>query len=154
MSKSFKPFKFNPLEELKLDIPKENRKEALQAAAEFIHESMLNYIGEGKSPVAGGHWKRSLSKGYKEIKSQESSANFANLELSGSLLDGLEVKVKRDELVIDVDKSDYDKAEGNILGSYGRDPDKNKARQFMPQGSETFKKTILSDLKELLKEFE
>lgn len=152
----FKPFKFNPIAELDLDIPKRRQKEALREAADFLRTAMLDHIADAKSPVKGGTWKRGLSKEYAEIKEGESSSVFANLELTGQLLDNLTVEVKGESLVIDVDSADYGKAEGHITGQYGDGKMKGgvKPRQFMPQRSEQFRPSILADLKKLLEDYE
>lgn len=58
-----------------------------------------------------------------------------NLTLSGEMLNALEVLETSDgEITIGYranDKFNNDKAEGNILGSYGRDPNPSKARDFL-----------------------
>lgn len=58
---------------------------------------------------------------------------------------------KSGEITIGFDKSDKElngKAEGNILGTYGKDkPDRNKARDFLGIESGALKK-ILSNYKE------
>jgi hypothetical protein len=155
MSK-FKPYKFNPIDDLELNIPKANQREALEAAAEFLKEQMLDYIGEGKSPVDGGEWVRKLSPGYKAVKGEESSVNFANLELHGDFLDSLNVTVKGKSLVLDVGKDQYGKAEGHLTGQYGSgNMSKGPTpREFMPQGKGEFKSKILADLKKLLEDYE
>ena len=149
----FKPYKIDILKELDLSIPKDKQAEALRTAAEFLKETMLDYIGDGKSPVQGGKWIKSLSPEYKKKKLKESGVDFSNLELTGGFLDKLSVEPKGSKIVIDVDPDDYGRAEGFITGQYG-ESSKTKPRQFSPQGSESFKKQILSDLKELLQEFE
>lgn len=151
---AFKPYKFDPIKELELDIPKSKRREALEVAARFLKEAMLDYIGEAKSPVAGGKWVRKLEPEYKKKKIEESGVDFANLELSGDLLDSISVDVEKSKIVIDVGEDEYGKSEGHITGVYGDNSKKVKPRQFMPQGKETFKKPILEDLKALLREFE
>ena len=150
---AFKPYTLDVFKELNLEIPKDKQKEALQAASEFIKETMLDYIGEGKSPVSGGKWVRSLSPEYKKKKLEESGVDFSNLELTGGFLDKLSVDVSGSKIVIDVDADDYGRAEGFITRQYG-ESSKIKKRQFSPQKGESFKKQILSDLKELLSEFE
>ncbi len=58
-----------------------------------------------------------------------------NLSLSGEMLNAMEILDNTDgELTIgyrDGDKFNNAKAEGNILGSYGRDPNPSKARDFL-----------------------
>jgi hypothetical protein len=58
-----------------------------------------------------------------------------DLVLSGEMLESIQLlSHKSGEIIIGFDKSDEElngKAEGNILGSYGRQPNKNKARDFL-----------------------
>lgn len=150
----FKPYTFDVLDELGLEIPRNKRREALEAAAELLKVEMLDYIGSGKSPVSGGKWVRSLTPAYAEQKAEDSSADFANLERTGDLLDSLTVEPKGQALVIDVGEDQYGKAEGHITGVYGEHSKRERPRQFMPQGEETFKRDIMRKLKEVLAEFE
>lgn len=153
---AFKPFRFNPLKELDVDIPRAKRKAALKEAAAFLREQMLEYIGEGKSPVTGRKW-AGLSDGYKKIKGESSSVSIPNMEFSGKLLDGLSVDVSGDSLVIDVAEDDYGKAEGNYLGTYGQPKPVTGQRKFMPQApdkTKPFTNAILSELKKVLADFE
>lgn len=149
----FKKYQFDPIKDLDLNIPKDRQREALQAASEFLKETMLDYIGDGKFTVSGGKWVKSLSPEYKKKKLEESGIDYSNLELTGSFLDNLSVEAKGSKIVIDVDPDDYGRAEGFITGQYG-DSSKIKKRQFMPQPGEEFRKEILNDLRSLLEEFE
>ena len=148
-----KAYKFNPIKELELDIPRSNRKAALEDAATYIKEAMLDYIGEGKSPVEKGKWVRSLTKQYAKTKSEQSSANFANLELTGEMLDSLTVDVSGSNIIVDVGDDQRDKAEGHLTGIYG-DSNKIRPRQFMPQKGESFKREIMSNIKKILEDYE
>lgn len=132
-------------------------REAQEEIKDFIKEQVLSQIGDGKSPVAGGPWKKSLSKEYKKRKGEFSSVNFANLELSGDLLDNLDVVSKGGgKFSIQVKGSSdlVGKAEGNNIGSYGRDPNASKARRFIPLKGETFKRSIWSGVKEILEDLD
>lgn len=151
---SFKPFTFNPLKDLGIEIPKAKREDALQAAAEYIKEQILEYVGSGASPVSGGKWTRSLTKGYAEKKSEESSVKYSNLELTGAFLDSLEVTAGSRNITVDVGKDQYGKAEAFVTGEFGSHSKKIRPRQFAPQKGETFKKSIMQGLKEILSEFE
>ena len=154
---AFKPYKFNPIDDLGLDIPARNRKAAMEAAAEYLKEAMLDYIGDGKSPVANGKWTRSLTKAYLARKGEESSAGFANLELSGDFLDSLSVEADRNKIIIDVGDDQEGKAEAFLTGQYGSgDMRKDYRREFMPtkESGKKFKGDILSNLKKLLSEYE
>jgi len=146
-------YEFDPLKGS--DVPKKEKPKALEEIAQFVKEQVLSYIGDGKSPVSGGNWKKSLTKEYKKIKGQESSVNFANLELSGDLLDALDVVVKSNgKLSLEVSGDQAGKAEGNNIGSYGRDPNPKNARRFIPLSGETLKKQIVDGIKDIIQDYE
>lgn len=150
-------FEFDPFKLTGVNVPKENREEALEAVADFLKESALSEIGAGRSPVQGGPWKKSLTPEYKERKKEESSSVTANLELSGDLLDALDVKARSMSKLfygVEGSKELAGKAEGNNIGSYGRNPDEGKARRFIPEEGETFKPSIISGMRAILQEFE
>ncbi len=151
-------YDFDILDDLGIEIKKENKEDALEQASELLKTLMLEYIGEAKSPLSNGLWKPGLSKKYKKIKGDLSSSNIANLELSGDLLDSLSVHPVGGKIRIEIPSDQAGKAEGNLIGSYGREPDPKKAREFMPHDEFTstteFKRPIISKLKALLEEFE
>lgn len=147
-------YEFDPFEELGIEVPRSKRKEALEAAAELLKVEMLDYIGAGKSPVSGGKWVRSLTPAYAERKAEQSSAGFANLELTGDMLDSLTVEASGSSLVIDVGEDQRDKATGHLTGIYGEHSKRERPRMFMPQGNQTFKRDILRKLRDVLAEFE
>lgn len=152
-----KNFKFDPIKTLNLDIPRENRKEALEAAAEYLKTAMLDYIGSGNSPVSGFGKFPGYTPAYKTVKGEQSSSSTVNLELTGELLDALDVSIKGGKLAVDVvgDSELRGKAEGNNLGTYGQSkPIAGKARRFIPVEDETFKRGILTGLRDILSEFE
>ena len=149
-----KPFKFNPIEDLDLNIPKNKQKQALQAAASYLKEAMLDYIGEGSSPVSGGKWVRGLTKGYKDQKREFSSSIFANLEKEGDFLDSLKVSISGNDLVVNVGKDQVGKAEGFLTGLYGENAKKEYKREFMPQGDGKFNREIMGTIKSILEEYE
>jgi len=71
-----------------------------------------------------------------DFKNAGKSKNKVNLTLSSEMLNSIELlKHKPGEIVVGFDKSDEDlnnKAEGNILGTYGKDtPNPKKARDFL-----------------------
>jgi hypothetical protein len=152
-----KAFKFKPIEELGIEIPRNARREALEAAAEYIRTAMLDYIGEGKSPVQGFGKFPGYTKNYKTLKGESSSASTVNLELSGEMLDALDARVSGSTISINVFGGGKiaGKAEGNNLGTYGQsDPIPGKARRFIPLENEKLKKDILQGVKDILKEYE
>lgn len=148
-------FEFNPFKETGIKVPKDKKEEAQSRIQDFVKEQVLSYVGEGKSPVQGGPWKRSLSPEYKKEKSKVSSATFANLELSGDTLDSLDVRAVNSETIsLEIaNKAQAGIAEGNNIGSYGGAPDESKARRFIPLKGETFKKPIIDGIKKILRDY-
>ncbi len=145
-------FSLNPFDELGINVPRATKKQALDEAKDYIRDAMLGYIGKGKSPVDGGKWRKPLTKDYALIKGAESSAVFANLELTGELLDSLEFKVKGNQIIIEVPKDQEGKAEGHLTGQYGSGKMKRKdyAREFMPVDGEKLNESIMRGVKKIL----
>ena len=147
-------FTFDPFKLTGVKVPASRRAAALEAVGNYLLESALVEIGAGRAPVAGGPWKRSLTKEYKERKAEESSVTFANAELSVELLDELDVKeVRGGKIFYGVEGDQAGKAEGNNIGSYGREPDEGKARRIIPLEGETFKPAIVQGMREVLEGF-
>lgn len=150
-------FKFDPWELAGVEKPKDKRKirEAQEEISDYLLSEALGYIGESKSPVAGGEYKSTLSKDYKKIKEEISGSSKANLELNGDMLDALEVKkLSNGNLEYGVfKKSEALKADGhNHSGVFG--DSKLPKREFIPKEGETFKRQIISGMREILSEFE
>lgn len=144
-------YKFDPFELVGVDKPKSNLRQAKQEICEFIRDEVLNYVGDGKSPVAGGKWKRSLSPEYKKKKAEESSVTFANMELSGDMLDALEcVQTSDGEIELRIKGREAAKADGHNNHS-GRS--KLPAREFIPKENQTFKRDILDGIKDIAKSY-
>jgi hypothetical protein len=119
--------------------------------AKAIGEELINFIVE-RTKKGKGSDGASFPK-YSDVykKSFEFTAagkgNTVNLTLSGEMLDSLKVlEASQGKVVIGFDKDDEvnDRAEGNILGSYGGDPDKEKARDFMALSQNEVDKIIKS----------
>jgi hypothetical protein len=68
------------------DIPEDRREELIEEVGQYLVESILDYVGDSKSPVAGGEFKKKLSEAYARFSGKED----ANLDLNGSMLDSLE----------------------------------------------------------------
>lgn len=137
-----------------ITVPKAQRREALSAAADYIKEQILSRTADGKTSVQGGKWKRSLSPEYKKLKQAETGVGFANMELHGDMLDSFDVKPEGDRIRIEVGSDQVDKAEGNLLGSYGSSPDPAKAREFMPHvRGQKLHKEILAGVADILREY-
>lgn len=139
-----------------IEVPKSRRKEALEAAADYIKEQILVRSGEGKTSVQGGRWKRSLTPEYRERKADESGVTFANLELHGDLLDALDARPEAGKVRVEIDdESQWGKAEGNLLGTYGQPTEHpEKAREFMPhKRGQRLHKEIMEGVADILREY-
>lgn len=146
-------YEFDPFKLTGLTIENTNARDgALSAIAEYVKEQALSHIGDGVSPIQGGRWKRTLSPSYKAQKKEISSADFANLELSGDMLDALAVKREGEKLSYGVEGAEADKADGNNRGTYGASnrTNRSKAREFIPKGNQTFKKSIIQGIAEII----
>lgn len=149
-------FDFDPEKLTGIKIPKKDRREALEEVADFVKEQILAKTADGESSVQGGKWKRKITKDYwKNVKSDESSANFANMELTGDMMDALDTLVVSGKVRIQIAGQEADKAEGNLLGSYGRSPDPSKAREFMPhKRGQQLSSDIVSGIAKILERYE
>lgn len=146
-------FKFDPFKQVK--VPKDKRTEALNEIKDFILESALDFIGEGKSPVKKGRWRKPLTKDYKDVKKTQSSVSFANLELEGDLLDDLKVTIKGEKLIYGIEGKQAGKADGNNRGTYGKkSPIKGGKfkREFIPKKGQTFKQSIWTGINNINRE--
>lgn len=146
-------FDFDPEEETGITIPRSKKGEALSRVADYVRESMLSSLGDGRSPVAGEGTFPALSKAYKKVKGDISSKVIPNLELHGDMLDSLEVVEVRGKLRVKVGADQNDKADGHCNFS-GKS--KIPRRRFIPNAKEgqTFNREILSGVKDILSEYE
>ena len=150
-------FEFNPFERSDAVLSKENKRRAAKEIQTFIVEAVLADIGDGTSPVQGGDWKRGLSKDYKKEKGKVSSSVFANLELTGDMLDSLDVRiVSGKKMSLEVPASQAQKADGNNRGTYGKGTrtQPKRARTFIPyKKGQTFTKEIWEGINGIIEEF-
>lgn len=135
-----------------VQVPKKNQKAALRDAAEYIKEQILSNCGDGKPSIENGKWIRGLKEPYKTKKGEESTANFANLELHGDFLDALKVKPQDGKVLIEIaDKDQLGKAEGHLTGKYGKHSE-IRPREFMPhKRGDKLTKDILEGVAEILR---
>lgn len=140
---------FEPLKGLKI----KNKRAALEDISEFIHDSILEHVSEGKSPVSREGWNRTLSPDYKKIKSKVSGSTTANMELFGDMLDALQVRVfDRNKIAIEIRGEEAEKADGHnkLTGRTNKFLSKKKhRRRFIPGGGQTLKRAILSGIKDI-----
>ncbi len=129
------------------DIPREDRAQARQDVADFLKEQILTDISKGISSVSGKKWD-ALDPDYKKFKSAHHSRPVANLELTGALLDSLEVEQKKDSIEIGwFDPEQVPKADGhNNFSGDSRLP----LRQSIPQEDQKFRPAIREQIAEIL----
>ncbi len=149
-------FDFDPEKITGIKVPKADRADALDEVASFVKEQILSNTGEGKTSVKGGRWVYGLKEPYKTKKGEESSADFANLELTGDMLDALEVNAKGKRVRIEITGSENQgKAEGHLTGIYGSGKQKPRPRQFMPYGDKNeLSPDIVAGVRKILKRYE
>lgn len=115
----------------KIKIPKTIKPAQRQQIAQTIVEHIVNRSAAGYDKNNEKFVK--YSEGYAKKKGVGRSE--VDLILTGEMMESLQVlSTKSGEITIGFDKSDEElngKAEGNILGSYGGDPDPGKARDFL-----------------------
>lgn len=142
-------FEFDPFEELGEDLPDgADRREVLEACADYIRDSVLEYVGSQNSPVSGHGSFPSLSKEYAKRKREAGHPPVPNLELSGEMLSSIRARVRGTSIVIDVAPSQADKADGHCNHSGDSDL---PLRRFIPAADETFKKPIIDGIKRIIR---
>lgn len=134
------------LEDLLEKVPKSERKKALTDVGEFLVEQVLDYVGQGKSPVTGvGDFKK-LNKAYAD--KEKAGDRVSNMDLNGSMLDSLTFKVKGSKVIIGIfDKDEAIKSYNHNVG------DTLPKRQFIPDEDQTFKKPIRDNIEMIVDEY-
>ena len=136
--------------DLDLDgIPASLREDAKAEVMDFLKEQMLADLGEAVSPVTGRAF-RKLSKDYAEYKAGESSSVMPNMELTGAMLDALEV-VDKGGSKIEVgwfEEEQAAKAHGHNTGHDGQKG--YPVRKLIPEPKEDFRGGILKEINSIL----
>lgn len=145
-------YEFNPFKEFGIKVDKKNKAAAQKDIADFVKEQVLSYVGDAKSPVKGESWKSTLSPAYAKIKSKQSKARTANMELKGDMLDAIEVvPVNSETLSLQIEGSQAPKADGHnklIEGNPGL-----PKRRFIPDKDQEFKADINQGIKKILNRY-
>jgi len=126
-------------------IPQDMREDAKAEVMDFVREQMLADLGEATSPVTGRAFKQ-LSKAYKEFKAGESSSVIANMELSGDMLDALEVEDKGGSK-IEIGSFDEDQAVKAYNHTTG---DTLPKRPLIPAPADNFRGGIMKEISAIL----
>lgn len=117
--------------------------------AEFVVDSILDAVGEAKSPVARGAWKASLSKEYAKFKRGFSSSGIANMELHGDMLDALESVIGSDSIEVGIFR------DKEAIKAYNHNTgDTLPKRQFIPKENQKFKADIEAGIREIMRDYE
>lgn len=142
---------------LDVDLPegltKSERDELLAEIGDYTVTSMLDYIGEGKSPVDGRSFKK-LSEKYADR--EKGGSRVSNLELDGDMLDALEFEISKGKLKVGIfDEDQAIKAYGHQTGFEGHPwlEGKAPARRILPEKGEEFVGRIKSGIDDIIEEF-
>lgn len=150
-------YEFDPFEETSLNAPekKSSRRDALKEIAEYVRDELLQYYGDGESPVSRGKWKSKLSSEYAKLKEEISGVDFANMELYGDMLDSLEYKITGNKIQIGwFGGEEGAKAYGHQTGYDGHPTiKKGPVRQLLPNEGERLRPDIREGMKQIAKEF-
>jgi hypothetical protein len=144
-------FTFDPFELIGLPVPEDGGDEARRRMARFVRDQVIEYCGDGKSPVAGGAWKRTLSAAYKKRKIEQGGNAYADMILEGDMLKALDCVVLDDgmlELVIEGPEAAKADGHNNHSGKSTL-----PMRQFIPEEDGSFKPAILSGMRAIAREF-
>ena len=124
-----------PQQKFNVDIPPDLKPAQRAELADLIIEHIVDRTDRGldkkgnKFPPYSKDYVKSL-----DFKIAGKSKGDVNLQLSGDMLAAIELlNSKRGSLTIGFERGSEEnaRAEGNILGSYGKSPKKSRARDFL-----------------------
>lgn len=139
--------------ELPEGLTASERDALLEEIGDYTVTSMLDYIGEGKSPVTGRNFQK-LSTKYAD--KEKGGSRISNLELNGDMLDALDFEVTKGKLKVGIfDEDQAVKAYGHQTGFEGHPwlDGKAPARQIVPDKGESFVGRIKSGIDDIIEEF-
>lgn len=147
-------FEFEPLKGLDVNLSRSKKQELLKDIADYLHESVLSKIGDGESPVKGEKFPK-LKKEY--AKKEHGGDRTPHLELHGDLLDSIDTEVKGDKIILGVDSSEEEKADGhNQLTSKAKswaDSRDFPKRRFIPDEDQEFKRDIQAGIDSIIEDY-
>jgi len=119
-------------------VPSNLRSDLVNEVGDYLVQSILDYVGEAKSPVAGGKYKSTLSDLY--AKSQK----------NGDMLNALTFKTNAATGKVTVGIFDDDQA----IKSYNHNKgDTLPKRQFIPDEDQLLKAEIIRGVKRILQDY-
>lgn len=137
------------------NLPSFVRNEAIEEIALFVRDSILDYVGQGKSPIAGGRYKSTLSKDYADR--EKAGDRLANLDLEGDMLNALDYRISGNSITVGIfDSSQAVKSYAHNTGYEGHPTLANKGfiRQFIPQDDQLLKADILRGIQRIIADYE
>lgn len=146
-------FEFDPFELAGVGRPRNKAKarEAMDEIAAFVEEKVIEACGDGRSPVAGGEWKRTLSKAYKKKKTAQGGNSYADMLLDGDMLLATGVVRAGENLKLRTKGSKQAaKADGHNNHS-GNSP--LPPRDFIPKAGGSFKRDIIRGMREIAEKY-
>lgn len=135
-----------PQQKVEIPVPEEFKPRQRVELADLVIEHIINRTKKGVDK--NGKPFPKYSKSYEEsldFKIAGKSKDKVDLQLSGDMLAALTLlKEKRGKLEIGYERGsdENDRAEGNILGSYGGSPNRKKARDFLGVEKKKLKELI------------
>ncbi len=129
-------------------VPSNLRTDLVNEVGDYLVQSILDYVGEAKSPVAGGRYKSTLSDVY--ANSQKNGDKLANLDLNGDMLNALTFKTNASTGKVTVGIFDDDQAIKSYNHNVG---DTLPQRQFIPGEDQLLKAEIIRGVKRILQEY-
>lgn len=130
------------------DVPEADIAEVVDEVGAYLVESILDYVGEAKSPVAGGEYESKLSTDYADR--EKGGDTLANLDLNGDMLNALTFEPDYENGTVKVgifDETQAIKAYNHNVG------DTLPQRQFIPTEDELLKAEILRGVKRIIDEY-
>lgn len=130
-------------------LSREKREEIANEVGEYLIEQITMSVNELSSPIAGGKFKKTLSQKYKDKKQSEGGVPFANLQVTGEMLDSLNFKVNSKGLDIGVYGPAAERADGhNNLSGESDLPQ----RRFLPDIDQKFKDEIQTEINNIIED--
>lgn len=134
--------------------PDDVKRDIFESVGEYLVQSILDYVGDGKSPVKGVGAFKKLSESYAE--EEKSGDRLPNLDLNGDMLGSLTFEVTDRGVRVGIfDEDQAAKSYGHNTGFKGHPTLEGKApkRQFLPTKSgETLKPEIIAGIRDIIQE--
>lgn len=126
--------------------------------AEYIEDTILDYVSKGKSPVSGeGKNFKSLKKSYLKLKGEISGSSKPNMELTGKMLDDFDVRIKGSEITFgfhtDASEESKLKAENHNKATVRSNKTKVPKRRFIPINGGKLRPEIMQDIEDIIESY-